>query len=414
MSVRPDRLTAAFVDGVKDAGRYGDGRGGHGLSLLVKHRKGGGLSKTFSQRLTLNGKAKQIGLGAYPIVTLTDARQEALANVRMVRKAQARPSALVQALTDAVQPAPAPAIVQPAPAPAIVFGMPSFSQVAEDTIALHREGWKQGSKTERMWRQMLTTYAYPEIGDMPVSDVQATHVVSILTPIWHSKAETARKTKQRISAVMQFAIAQGYRTDDPTQAVTAALPRGKRQSGHHAALHFSDVAKAIGRVNESRTYWGKKLAFEFLVLTGARTSEVRKARWNEIDFKNRTWTQPAAHTKAGREHRVPLSDRAIQILSEALTYGNTTDGLIFRDAKGKMLNQDALRQLLRRYYDATMHGMRSAFRDWAAEMTDYPKEIAEYALAHLEGSDTEQAYRRTDYFEKRRDMMQDWADYLAS
>ena len=173
------------------------------------------------------------------------------------------------------------------------------------------------------------------------------------------------------------------------------------------------MATAIDRIKQSRTYWGKKLAFEFLILTGARTSEVRMARWNEIDFKSRTWTQLAAHTKAGREHRVPLSNKAIEILSQALTYSNTSDGLIFKDAKGKMLNQNALRQLLRRYHNATMHGMRSAFRDWAAEMTDYPREIAEYALAHLEGSDTERAYRRTDYFDKRRELMQDWSDYLA-
>ena len=212
---RPQQLTASFIDKVEDAGRYGDGRGGHGLSLLVKHRKGGGLAKTFSQRLTIDGKAKQLGLGAYPIVTLTDARQAALANARMVRQAQAQPSALIQALAGAVQPAPVSAPAS-APAPIITLGIPSFSMVAEDTIALHRQGWKAGTKTERMWRQMLSTYAYPEIGDMPVNAVQSGHVVSILTPIWHSKAETARKTKQRISAVMQFAVAKGYRSDDPT------------------------------------------------------------------------------------------------------------------------------------------------------------------------------------------------------
>ena len=414
MTDRPKRLDASFVDVVTEVGRYGDGRGGHGLSLLVKARKHGGLSKTFSQRITVNGKPKQIGLGAYPIITLTEARRLALENARMVRQAQAQPSTLIQALSGATaQPMP---VSQSMPIPTEPIALtPSFAQVAEATINLHKQGWKAGTKTERMWRQMLETYAFPEIGDMSISSIQSAHIVTLLTPIWHSKAETARKTKQRISAVMQYAIAQGYRNDDPTQAVTAALPRGKRKNGNHAALPFDKVWEAIDYVSKSRTYTGKKLAFEFLVLTAARTSEVRGALWQEIDFQTKTWTIPAERMKAGRVHRVPLSDRAVEILTEAMVEGGDTDGLIFTDNKGKLLHQDAMRLLLKRYFKGvTMHGMRSSFRDWVAEKTDYPREIAEHALAHLEGSDTERAYRRTDYFEKRAAMMQEWSDFLRA
>ena len=409
---RHNRLTGKFVKDCSTQGRYGDGRGGFGLSLLVKQGKNG-VVKSWSQRLYLHGKPRMIGLGAYPQISLQEARDLAAQNAVALKQAtSSKPTGIQAILADAgILYTPTPAATR-----LIVQGgssMPTFAQVAEDTIAAHRPGWKSGTKTERMWRQMLTTYAYPEIGDMPIDTITSSHIIDILMPIWHSKAETARKTKQRISAVMSFGIGKNYRTDNPVDNVDASLPRGKKASKHNDSMPYPKVPAFIERHGASGAAKHTKLGFRFLILTGARTQEARFAEWKEIDLDNATWTIPAERMKAGRQHRVALSKQAMDILKEASALRVGGQDYIFANKKGKPVSEATyLRFMVKRNIYGTPHGMRSSFRDWAAEMTDYPREMVEAAIAHLDGSDTERAYRRTDYLERRRELMQEWADYL--
>ena len=417
---RPHRLTAGFVKDISTAGRYGDGRGGFGLSLLVKPAKSG-MSKTWAQRLRVGGKVRTFGLGAYPMVTLAAARQTAATNYLRVQEAEGRKSALDRALEDAGLAINTSRVVEhvnptPTVSTAMLQSVPTFAQVADETLAMLRGGWKVGSKTEHQWTTMLGTYVLPAIGDLPINEVQSGHIVDILSPIWHAKQATAAKTKRHIGQVMQFAVSKGYRTDNPTDVAKVGLPKKKRQEKHHEAIPFAEMGAFIDYLRNSRTYKTKKLGTEFLILTCTRTTEARAATWNEIDLDARVWTLAADRMKGEREHRIPLSDRAMEILREAseLRTDNRPSALVFPDPKGNMLGVNGFRAIIRRKHpEATTHGMRSSFRDWAAECTDAPREIVELCLAHVEGTESELAYRRTDYFEKRREIMQAWSDYVC-
>ena len=387
---RPKRLSDTFIRTVKVPGRYGDGRGGHGLNLLVKPMSSGGYSKSFSQRLRLNGKPFNVGIGPYPIVTLAEAREQALENARAVykgidirRERKRKP-------------------------------VPTFEAASETVIGIHAKMWKPGSKTERYWRSRLAEYAYPKIGDMPVSGITTSDVLSILLPIWAEKRETATKIRQYMGAVFKWAVVEGHRADNPAgDVISEALPKTAPPRRHQRALPFADVSHALGKVQASDAWKVTKLALEFLTLTATRSGEVREAIWDEIDLNTRTWTIPAERTKGQREHRIPLSDRAMVILEQALAFGDAS-GLVFPSQRGKVMSDNTLSKLLRDLQiQGTPHGMRSSFRDWAAEKTDYPSEIAEHALAHIEGTATERAYRRTDYFDIRRGLMEAWSDYLT-
>ena len=382
---RPRILSAAFVRTVNQPGRYGDGRGGYGLSLLVKPRTNGRLSKTWSQRVRLHGRVTNIGLGAYPIVSLSEARKKALANRRTIEKGLDPRGSRV----------------------------PTFSQAAEKVIAMHAAGWKPGGKSERQWRSSLGTYVYPRLGDTPVDRVATADVMACLVPIWHTRPETARRIRQRIGAVMRWAIAQGYRADNPAgDAITAALPANTGRRRHHRALPHTDVGASITIIRASAAYPTTVLAFEFLVLTACRSGEVRGALWDEIDLASATWTIPASRMKSARSHRVPLPERALQLLTEAQQYRDRS-GLVFPSPTGREISDATLSKLLRENgIPAVPHGYRSSFRDWAAELTDTPKEICELALAHVNNDRVEAAYRRSDLFDRRRELMQHWADYL--
>ena len=289
-----------------------------------------------------------------------------------------------------------------------------FRDAAESVIEINRAAWKSGGQSEQQWRYSLETYAFPRIGDKLVSAVTSADVMAILTPIWNEKRETAGRVKQRIGAVMDWAIAQGLRTDNPVTAVAAALPKNGVKVQHHAALPWKDVPAALSKVRASTARLSSRLAFEFLTLTALRSGEVRGATWEEFDLDSATLTIPAHRMKTGREHRVPLSKQAVACIMGAGEELFNGKGLIFPGQNGKQLSDMALTMLLRRLnLDATVHGMRSTFRDWAAENSDVPREIAEHALAHVEGSAAELAYRRTDYLDKRRELMQDWADFVC-
>ena len=388
---RPKRLSDTFIRTVTTLGRFGEGRGGHGLNLLVKLTASGGYSKTFSQRLQLNGKAINVGIGPYPILSLAEAREQALENARAVFK-----GVDVRAKRERKP-------------------MPTFAEAADTVINIHAKTWKPGSKTERYWRSRLAEYAYPKIGDLPVSAITTSDVLSILLPIWAAKRETATKVRQYMGTVFRWAIVEGHREDNPAgELISEGLPKTAPPRQHLRALPFTDVSDALVQVRASDAWEITKLALEFMTLNAARSGEVREAIWDEIDLNARTWTIPASRMKGLREHRIPLSGRAVAILIEARKY-SAESGLIFRSLRGKVLSDNTLSKLMRDLEPGgTPHGMRSVFRDWAAEKTAYSSEIAEHALAHIEGSATERAYRRTDFFDLRRQLMQDWADYLNS
>ena len=359
------------------------------MSLLVHKATDGRITKSFAQRLRLNGKPFNIGIGAFPIVTLREAREHALENARAVHKGIDIRQERKRKPT------------------------PTFEEASESVIAINAKNWKVGGKSEAQWRSSLSEYAYPLLADIAVSEIETPDVMAVLTPIWSDKRETAQRVRQRISAIMDWAIAQNYRKDNPVTATKTALPKSNGRRKHQRALPFNSVANALTTIKASNAYQATKDAITLLTLTATRSGEVREATWDEIDMEARTWSIPASRMKATLEHRIPLSRKAAEVLNGAREYQDNT-GLIFPSARGKALSDSTLSKLLRELEIAgTPHGMRSSFRDWAAEKTDYPSEIAEHALAHIEGSATERAYRRTDYFERRRELMQDWSDYLS-
>ena len=376
-------LTAAFVKTVIRPGRYGDGRGGLGVSLLVRAMSNGRWSKTWSQRLQIGGRPVMIGLGAYPVVGLADARAKALRNARE-REAGRDPRSPP---------------------------MPTFSQAAETYIALRQGEWRDGGRTEQSWRQSLRVHAAPLAG-VRVSDIQTAHVLAILMPIWNVKPDTARKVKQRVSSVMQWCMAANYRTDDPAgPAVSAALPSNNGKAAHLKALAHGDVARALAKIDASAAWVGTKRAIRFVALTACRSGEARGCVWNEIDLEAATWTIPSTRTKTKVAHRIPLSGAAMAVVQEARA---DADGpLVFPGARGKQQADSNLSGLFRDLgIDGTTHGLRTSFRNWCAE-SGLPRELAESALAHVVGG-TEGAYFRTDLYELRRELMEKWADYLNS
>lgn len=383
------RLSATFARTITTPGRYGDGgRGSYGLALLVKPTTTGSISKSWVQRVRINGRSTNIGLGPYPLVALAQAREAAIENARAVR-------AGIDPQADRKRRA----------------AIPTFTDAAERVIALHSENWKDGSRTASIWRSRLTGYAYPTIGRIKVNELTSAHVLSVLTPIWAGRRETAKKVRQYLNAVMAWTVAQGYREDNPAagDVISAALPRAGNASEHHRSLGYTDVPAVLATVSASAAHQATKDALAFLVLTSTRSGEVRGATWTEIDPDTATWTIPKARMKTGREHRVPLSSAAMGVLNRARDYTDTS-GLVFPSATGKMLSDNTLSKLLRENgIPCVPHGFRSTFRVWAAECSSVPREIAEMALAHVEGSAAELAYRRTDYFQARRSLMEAWA-----
>ena len=263
---------------------------------------------------------------------------------------------------------------------------------------------------------MLTfeRYAFPRIGKMPVSEVTSADVLEILAPIWHTKADTARRLRQRIRAVLEWAVAMEFRIDNPCDRIDPVLGPQRDVVQHMRALPHREVAAAIRTARASTVPLAVRLAFEFLVLTAARWGEVRWAEWTEIDRDEGVWTVPAKRMKSNREHRVPLCGRAVEILDEARMLVEGTSPFLFPNRVGKQLEEKQLRRMFRKHGIAAVpHGFRSSFRDWAAEETDHPREVVEAALAHVVQNRVEAAYRRTDLFERRRRLMGDWATYLA-
>ena len=388
MTRRPYRLSARFVATVREPGRYGDGRGSGGLSLLVRRTTGGDLAKSWAQRIIVDGRARNLGLGSWPHVSLAEAREKCILN----RVARRRGDLVLAGRKRTV---------------------PTFAEALDRVIAIHGAGWRDNGRSERQWRASLRDYAMWRLGELPVNRIGTADVMAVLLPIWAEKRETARRVRQRISAVMRWAVAQGYREDNPAgDAIGAALPKTGSRTRHQPALPYPEVRGAMERVRASRAYPSTVLAFEFLVLTACRSGEVRGARWDEMDLDAGEWRIPPGRMKTNREHRVPLSTGALGVLRQARTLSDDSE-LVFPSVRGRRLSDATISKMVRELgIGAVPHGFRSSFRDWAAECSDAPREVCELALAHVNSDRVEAAYRRTDLFERRRALMEEWAAFL--
>lgn len=378
---RPARLTAAFVRAVKRPGKYGDQ---HGLTLRVLPTG----SKQWIWRGTVRGRRVDLGLGGHPYTTLAEAREKAF-SYRKLSRAGGDPRALHRSV-------------------------PTFAAAVENVIAIHRASWRPGGKSEAQWRASLRDYALPRLGSKRLDQISTADVMAVLLPIWSTKAETARRLRQRIGAVMKWAIAQGYRHDNPAgDAVGAALPKNTGPRRHFQALPHTQVPAALESVRSSNAWPGTKLALEFLVLTAGRSGEVREARWEEIDLDMAVWIVPPQRMKAGRQHRVPLSVRALGVLDEARRVADGSNLVFPSTGTGRVLSQSTLSKLLRDLSIASVpHGFRTSFRVWCGE-TGVPREVAEAALAHVVRDKVEAAYARGDLLERRRQVMEAWSRYVT-
>ena len=371
-------LTMAFIK-TAPVGTHQDGSG-----LMLRVAKSGG--RQWIQRVVIRGERRDLGLGSLDRVTLAQARRLASANRDIARSGG-----------DPTETAPS---------------TPTFREAFEAVIAIKRGGWRAGGKSERQWKSSIETYAV-ELMAMPVDTIRTEHVLNVLAPIWHSRHETARRLRQRIGECLEWAIAHDHRIDNPAQRVARLLPSNGHHRKHHRALPYSDVSDALSRVEASAAYPTTKLAFAFLVLTAARSGEVRGATWNEVDMDTATWTIPGERMKAGRPHKVPLSDEAMDVLREAAAYRDLSR-LCFPAPRGGALSDMTLSKLIREIgIDAVPHGFRASFRDWANEQTSTPHAVMESALAHVVRDKSEAAYSRTDHLDKRRELMDSWARYLT-
>ena len=376
------KLTVKKVRVINEPGFYGDGN-----TLFMRVAPGG--SKQWVQRLTIYGKRRDIGLGGCNLVTLAEARQAAWENRRVARSGGD------------------PRIANRKP--------PPFREAAQKTYESLRPRWRN-EKVAANWMQQLKRYAFDKIGDIPVNGITQKDVLAVLTPIWTSKPETARRVRRNIRSTLQWCQAHEYvQFNAAGEGIDGALPRMPAVKSHLRALPHREMPVLMKEIESSRSRTVVRLALRFLILTATRSGEVRGARWSEVDFEHRTWRIPGDRMKAGGEHRVPLAKASLDVLEQARGLHNGS-GLVFPSPlrRDRPLSDMTLTKLLR---DAgladrtTVHGFRSTFRDWCAD-TGQPREIAEAALAHSVGG-VEGAYFRSDLFERRRHLMESWAEFIA-
>ena len=381
------KLTDRAIRNLNKPGRYADGD----TLYLVLWPTG---SKSWMQRLIVEGRRSDLGLGAYPLVSLAEARRKALDN-RALAKSGGNPLSVKREEEKQV-------------------AMPTFETLARQHIEEHIHAWRN-AKHRAQWLSTLQSYAFPTIGALRVNEITRKHVVEALSPIWIAKPETARRVRQRIRAVMDRAVALEFADYNPAgDAVNGALAKLPRVRAHHRALPYRELPAALQAIRDSTASSSVKLAFEMLALTACRSGEIRGMTWDEVDLKTATWTVPADRMKAGKLHRVPLSRRALAILGDAHSL-NKGEGLIFPGPRSGSPLSDVTftRMLWRLGLNFVPHGLRSTFRDWAAEQTDAPHAVMETALAHTVGNATEAAYARSDLFDRRRALMEAWSEFLS-
>jgi integrase len=378
------KLTVRKVETAKP-GKYGDGGG---LQLSVTSAG----SKKWVLRFFWQGAAREMGLGSYPEISLAEARERATAGRKLARSG-----------------------VDPIAERKHRRRVPSFGELADEVVTEQSKGFRN-EKHKAQWAMTLTRYAAP-LRTKPVDQITTEDILRVLKRLWTEKPETASRLRGRLERVLSAAKAKGYRSGENPAAWRGHLDNllskpQKLTRGHHAALPYADVPTFVANLRERKAI--AALALEFAILTAARSSEVLGARWEGIDFDARIWTIPAGRMKAARQHRVPLSKRAVAIVSR-LNEARADDYVFPGSVQGRPLSVMAMDMVLRRMGEhVTVHGFRSSFRDWAGNETHFPREIAEHALAHAVGDKAEQAYRRSDALEKRRPLMEAWARWCES
>ncbi len=368
-----------------------------GLALQVTERG----ARTWILRMMIGGKRRDMGLGGYPDVTLASARERARAmrekadsGIDPILEREQQRSALAAAVASAM----------------------TFKEAAEKYIAAHESGWKNAKHGEQ-WTNTLTAYAFPIIGKISVADIETSHVMRVIEPIWTTKTETASRVRGRIESVLGWATVRGYRKgDNPARwrgHLEHLLPARSdvKKVEHHPALDYRQVGAFMVELRQQSSVGAR--ALEFAILTAARSGEVRGATWQEIDWEAKAWIIPGDRMKAKKEHRIPLSKDALDLL-KALPRHDDID-LIFASSKKSTLSDMTLTAVIKRMKRTgiTAHGFRSTFRDWAGETTAYPREVIEHALAHQLSDKAEAAYARGSLFDKRRRLMADWASFCA-
>ena len=384
----PKKLHHALNDrrirALSEPGRYADGEGLH----LVVSESG---AKRWMQRITIRGRRRDVGLGGYPLVSLADARMEALS----LRAKARRGEDPLEARRLEKRPTP------------------TFEDASRQQCEALKPTWKNAKHADQ-WIRTLETYAFPVIGDRPVDRIETADVLQVLAPIWTEKAETARRVRQRIGTVMDWARAAGFHDkENPGRGVDRGLPKQRDRVQHHAAMPWQDVPGFVASISNDSAP-AAEIALRFLILTATRTNEVLGACWAEIDLSEATWTIPAARMKMAQEHRVPLSGPALDTLQQARNIRLDEEYVFPGQRRWKPLSNMSMSMVLRRRdIPYTVHGFRSSFRDWASEKGNQPREIAEMCLAHQVGSKSERAYARSDLIEKRRVLMERWGAHVT-
>lgn len=393
------KLTAVGVKNLKKPGWYGDGRG-----LWLRVRENG--TKSWNLRYTIHGKARIMGLGAYPETTLEQARESALEWRRLLKNPNGPPRDPIEERRIQMN------------AARVVSDAQTFEQLAARYIDQHRSGWRN-EKHAGQWEATLATYAFPVIGRKLAQDVDTDAVLRVLEPIWTEKPETATRVRQRIESVLDYAAARKLRSgDNPARwrgHLDKLLSKPSKLKRHHPALPHSEIGAFVAELSAQEGIAPR--AFELAILTAARTGEVVRARWQEFDLDAAVWTIPGERMKAGKEHRIPLAPRAVEILRAMEAHEDGPASWVFAGMReGQHLSTGAFRAVLQRMKrtDITAHGFRSTFRDWAAEETAFPREVIEHAMAHQLKDKAEAAYHRGDLFKKRRKLMEAWAERCAA
>lgn len=393
MGKRAKELGVLAIKQITDRGIHFVG-GVPGLALTV--HKGG--SRSWVLRYQVAGRRRDLGLGAFDLVSLAQARETA-------REARAKIARGIDPIHD--RRALRSQLI------ASQIAAPSFSEAAKKYVESHEASWRN-AKHAQQWRNTLENYAHPVLGRMLVRDINLPHILRVLEPIWSTKTETASRLRGRLESILDWSTVRGERSG-PNPArwkghLDTVLPAPKKisKTAHHPALPFSDLPAFMARLVKQVGTGAAALAFT--ILTAARSGEVRAAAWPEFDFTARIWTIPASRMKGGREHRVPLSDAAMAILMHQKSIA--INEYVFPSPRSTVLSDMSLTAVLRRMeVPVVPHGFRSTFRDWCAECTDFSPEVAEMALAHTISNRVEAAYRRGDLFEKRKELMQAWSDY---
>ena len=374
-------LTFKKIQALNVPGLYGDG----GTLFLRVAPRG---SKQWVQRLVIRKKRHDLGLGGFPLTNLNEAREKAFHNRKIARNGGDPVSERRQR-----------------------ENVPTFAEACEQVIQLNEGTWKDKGRTREHWQNSMRAYVFPSLGRRRVSDIDARDVLQIIGPMWTTKHETSLKIKRRISAVLEWAVVNGYKTDNPVNALRLALPKAENLKGHFKMLRPDRVAASLAKTKGSLASPSTIACFEFSVLTATRSQEARGAQWEEMNLDRATWEIPGRRTKTGEAFRVPLSTRAVEILrAQKAVVGDAP--LVFPSPRGGVLSDATVSKMVRTCgIPAVPHGFRASFRSWCAD-SNISREVAEACLAHtVQG--VEGAYQRSDLFERRRSVMQQWADYVT-